>query len=492
MPSLGSILRQLPIRDLFSSDVIRDSHRASRVYDRQDTPRYPALQHQFFATFSVNTGQGYGTARELSFLIKRFTRPTVNIDTQELHQYNKRRTVQTGIHYTPLDLAFYDTNDRVIQQLFVDYNRWYYGDFDETKSDKSWIPDIVSPVFVTDGRGWGFSPNMSLDPAMGYFFDRIDLYDVSPDGSFVLWRLIHPIIESWTLGADDYTSGEQKEIAFTFRYEGMDTIAGHGQMGGMMLNDEFMLDEMSDHAELPGAVRSFLTNTTSIGRDIMYGTAGNIGARLGLPIGGILQGMQTGKYDPIQIGGDVVRAVKGASALSSFGTFIFGDTVSNAYGNSTSTNGFFGPITSGLGLFKGIEDQRVEQNNALPKAITGQSTESSVSGAATPVTLAKLVPSPGIDTNVYQAAQGLAQTTNRTQPETRDALAGAIVSTSKKTGLPMSDVARKGADSSLSLSSQALQEINRLKPASTQFGFRANNSLNPADPDARRLLAAKR
>ena len=59
MTAFRDVLRQLPIRDLFSEHTIRDSRRAATLYNREDTPRYPALQHQFFVSFSINTGVGY-------------------------------------------------------------------------------------------------------------------------------------------------------------------------------------------------------------------------------------------------------------------------------------------------------------------------------------------------------------------------------------------------------------------------------------------------
>ncbi|NJO62842.1 MAG: hypothetical protein HC836_32845 [Richelia sp. RM2_1_2] len=534
MPSLSGILRQLPIRDLFSDDVVRDSHRAAKIYDRQGTPVYPALQNQFFANFTINVGTGFALNSIVGFRIKSFSRPSVNYEVQEINQYNKKRLVQTGVKYGPSQIVFYDTNDLMIHQLFLDYNAHYYGDFSTLKTSGSWIPDQVSDGFVTDSRGWGFSPSPNQIPPLQYFFDKIDLYDVAPDGSYTQWQLIHPVVESWNLGEDTYEGGQiQKEIQMNFRFEGIAPLIGLGPAGGRRLDEQFSISAFSDHAELPSELRSLLTDAGSITRDIFGGSLGNIAARFGLPIGSLLTAIQTGNINPVAVGSDVIRTVNGSSALGSFGDFIFGDSSSSSTASGSSGGFSLGELaTSILGRNLEITEQIVDPSQTTntnqttstkfyePQVTTTQQTFSSTSGqisvdlsTAVSGTLPGVVnpsgttlsknyvneavavgaplPRSGVDTNTFQVAQSLAQSSSKLSPEYRDAIAGALVNAAKKTGQPLTDLAAKKSQE-LSLSTTAIRELNKIKPVSAQHGIRNSNKFNINDPDLRRLVAAKR
>lgn len=544
MSSFSNILRQLPIRDLFSEPTIRDSRRASRLYDREDSPRYPALQHQFFVKFSINTGISYTYVPEVGLNIRSFDRPSVNFDTHELNQYNKKRMVQTGLHYNSINAMFYDTNDRIMQQLFIDYCRWYYGDFAVEKSPTSWTSDITT-AFMTDERGWGFSPISSLGPNEGYFFDHIDLYDVSPSGNSTVYRLIHPIVESWTLGNDNYESSEKKEISMTFKYEGINFLASDGPASGANeLDSNFFLKELSDYAELPSPGRAFLTDAISVGRDIVGGNAGNIATRFGLPGASVLQGIQSGQFNPIAVGADAVRVVKGASALASFGSFSFGSSstatttpaVSPAAGAEGARREFIANrlarsvvnVETGSTEDAAYEDSNTDKTLAVtynPTVNTSQQESSEEGKVSTTLSTAIAGTSPGkvnasgtkleknyvnttlaagrpafqsgVSTNDYQSAQGLVQTGKKVPDAFRDSVASALVTASKRTGKSISELAKSHAAESatternLSLTNQALSEINRLKSASAQYGVKNNSLVNSLDPDARRILAAK-
>lgn len=565
MPVLSTILSRLPIRDIASDKVVGDSKRAAKIYNRESQTLYPALSHQFFAAFSINTGAGgYAIQQDLSFYIKSFDRPTVNVDVVELHQYNKRRLVQTGIKYGPVNVSFYDVNNRLLQLLFATYCRWYYGDFSAGKDGTAWDNDITTE-FKDHIGGWGYTIN-GKDPYAAYFFDHIDLYDVSPDGSYVCWRMMHPLVESWTLGTDDYEQHtNQKFVNFTFKHEGIVIKPGHGKQGTTELDQQFRLSEFSEHAELPSSTKNFINDAISVTRDLSAGKFGNIAARFGLPLGGIITSIEKGKVQPTAIGADIIRIVKGSTALKSFGSFAFGDVAASGAGGSTSSGGVFGQTSRSIGLAtaaallpkpvvkssnklgtaggtlsqvdedgltSSVDAENTQSTVLNPTVVTPQVEQSTdgrisldlatnVSGTSAGVTNAtgtelsknyvnKLVSAgqtefqPGIDTNEYQAAQGIVQTGRELPDGFRDALAGALVNASKRTGTPVSDMAlvtkpststtttRTGSERELALTAQALREINRLKPASAQYGIKGPGSLNSNDPDARRILAAKR
>ena len=45
--------------------------------------------------------------------------PGHSVKTQTLNQFNKKRTIQTGIDYTPISLSAYDTRDGEIEKFLV-------------------------------------------------------------------------------------------------------------------------------------------------------------------------------------------------------------------------------------------------------------------------------------------------------------------------------------------------------------------------------------
>ena len=59
---------------------------------------------------------GSTKALELS-RISEIQMPAHSTKTQTLNQYNKKRTIQTGIDYTPISMSAYDTRDAEIERL---------------------------------------------------------------------------------------------------------------------------------------------------------------------------------------------------------------------------------------------------------------------------------------------------------------------------------------------------------------------------------------
>jgi len=156
------------------------------------------------------------------FQVKTIDKPKFNIKTETLHQYNKKRVIQTQIDYQPMTITFHDdVSDHVIK-FWKDYYEYYYGDARRTNSD-SWREDIVTKNFdEADGRGWGYVGRFAGNNANNkHFLERIELYQFY-GREFTLMSFVHPKISVFDHDANDYADGREGQgIRITFDYEGV-------------------------------------------------------------------------------------------------------------------------------------------------------------------------------------------------------------------------------------------------------------------------------
>jgi hypothetical protein len=80
----------------------------------------------------------------------------VSFRQETLNQYNRKRIVQTGHEFEPLQVKFHDTVNPALRQMFVEYYQFYYGDSKiyGAGSSGSTVYDVVT--------GEGFSKEVWL------------------------------------------------------------------------------------------------------------------------------------------------------------------------------------------------------------------------------------------------------------------------------------------------------------------------------------------
>ena len=85
--------------------------------------------------------------------------PSVQFDTQVVNQYNRKRVIQTGYQYNPINIVFFDTVDNTFQTLYQNYFKYYYKDRINSPS-KIKQYDSVTPESGSGswGGGFGFQP----------------------------------------------------------------------------------------------------------------------------------------------------------------------------------------------------------------------------------------------------------------------------------------------------------------------------------------------
>lgn len=146
------------------------------------------------------------------FLVKGFEPPKMNIDTDVVNQYNKKRVVQKKISYQPVVVRFHDDQDSKIVNLVNNYLNYHYKDFSNNiKSD--WTLDTARQYIKSNN--WGLINNSEK-----YFFLDLHLFYVN-GGRVTLIYLMNPVITDITHDALSYEDGGVLEISLTFAYEGI-------------------------------------------------------------------------------------------------------------------------------------------------------------------------------------------------------------------------------------------------------------------------------
>jgi len=244
-----------------TSPLLKDYTHAAKTFLTNGyglIPRYKFLFHVFF---NINTAQipqlqaiyGSGAVSTIGLMVKSIDLPKFKIDTTALNQYNRKRLVQTKIHYEPSKITFHDDQDDVIRTMWYNYYTYYYADPTQqyqgvptTSGTLGKIStyfngfnynanDIYSQTIQT--ANWGFvgeSPNDGTNVAFSVgsggkpaFFRDITIYGMSQK-TFAAWTLINPIIQQWNSDTYDYREGSgtmQNDV--TIEYEAVKYYTGN-------------------------------------------------------------------------------------------------------------------------------------------------------------------------------------------------------------------------------------------------------------------------
>lgn len=251
MPLLSEILRNIQALNANTptdpQTILRDSRTAARMWGMRDANlnRIPRSKFLFYVTFNRPNGQGgvtrYGDwTTGVSFLIKSATRPNISFKTETLNQYNKKRVIQTGLEYEPIEITFYDTYDQRVIQMFKEYCQFYYGDFFSDLT--GWNYDVTASEFqnVANDLEFGFNAPKT-DGNTAYFYSSIEFYQFG-GGRFNKFTLVNPKIQSFNYDDEDYSDGNTPQmVRIRFMYEGI-IFEADNQPIDQRLAQEYNLD----------------------------------------------------------------------------------------------------------------------------------------------------------------------------------------------------------------------------------------------------------
>ena len=180
---------------------------------------FPRQRNVFLVRFISNA---QSSAPYLTFAAKSIDRPKINAKVEELNEYNKKRLVYTGYKLEPIRVQFYDTADGAAQNMWTEYARYYFGDFNQ---GAAYGYDATQPQFLDSGTGFGFNASNGgqTNPGAMFFFSYIDLFHFY-DGMVDEYRLINPRIQSFEPDDLDYAESGVSLITASFVYENLQYI----------------------------------------------------------------------------------------------------------------------------------------------------------------------------------------------------------------------------------------------------------------------------
>lgn len=250
---------------IFDQSVyLRDSRHAANAYgfNKADlsngTPRH---KFEFFIRINFNP---HPEVRDfvraflsdsdkdmVSTMVKSITMPSMNIDTEILNQYNKKRISQTRIDYNPISITFHDSVEGRTLRLWEMYYEYYFRDgvapeklgtgsaagevggqlggflegFLEGFSGGAETPKRDAREYdndlIKDGFNDNYGYNLSRVGNHKYLIDSIDIFQIH-GGKFSKTEIIRPRVTAFNHDTLDYedTSG-LVEMRFDFVYEGV-------------------------------------------------------------------------------------------------------------------------------------------------------------------------------------------------------------------------------------------------------------------------------
>lgn len=214
----------------------RDFRNAYGFRPDQNPPRQ---KFQGYVSFVVNR-QLYGNSLygdmnnsnfrlRLGSLVRTATLPEVEFKTETKNAYNRKRIVNTGVEYQPVDIKVFDTINNEWLMMFMKYFTYHYmNPRNKQYNERDVGPDprwdknadlVLGSKFgqgggdVWDSNSYGYNVN-----ELANFFERID-YVIYHGNKGVQYSLINPVLTRFRTGEIDYSSSEAMEFDMTFEYE---------------------------------------------------------------------------------------------------------------------------------------------------------------------------------------------------------------------------------------------------------------------------------
>ena len=235
----GNDLLQQFIQGAVSVPGLKDYTHASKTFETNGyglTPKFKFLFHVFF---NINTAEipflaaayGSGDIATIGLMVKNIELPKFKIDTTSLNQYNRKRVIQTKIHYEPSRITFHDDQSDLIRNMWYNYYSYYYKDPSQQYQNVTATSGTIGQL-QTLSNGFNYNANDIYNQSRtnadwGYigesyydgtnaatsgttgkpaFFRDITIYGMNQK-KYAAWTLINPLITSWNSDTYDYSEG---------------------------------------------------------------------------------------------------------------------------------------------------------------------------------------------------------------------------------------------------------------------------------------------
>lgn len=195
---------------------LRDWRHAARMFtdaSQQFAPKFKFLYHVFFGinqSALANPALVGVYRNEIGLLVKNTGLPSFDVKTETVNQYNRKRNIQTHMTYKPISIKFHEDNAGLINQLWQNYYQYFFADSATAQSGGAYAKNATKKA---SGALYG------LNGKEAPFFNYVTI-SVLSQKKYVSYKLINPIISSWTYEAMDYSkAGETAENTMQLNYE---------------------------------------------------------------------------------------------------------------------------------------------------------------------------------------------------------------------------------------------------------------------------------
>jgi hypothetical protein len=299
---------------------LRDYTHASKTFTTNSWELKPRFKFLFHVVFTLNVEEIPALRNvpifqaqnipNLSLAVKTVDLPKFTVDSEVLNQYNRKRIVQKGIKYDPINVTFHDDSGDNIRELWYQYYSYYYndprqqyisnasptngriGNVQQKANGFSYnTRDIYEQNRIGNINDWGFIGESYLDgtsTASGKppFFKDIQIFGFDQH-KYARYILINPVITSWSHDQYSYEDGGVMQNSMTIQYETVKYF--NGGLGKPDKNvtwpDEAHYDMRRSPLSRPGSTASIfgqgglLSTGEGILEDLQSGSvAGLIGA----------------------------------------------------------------------------------------------------------------------------------------------------------------------------------------------------------------------
>lgn len=249
--------------------TLGDFQHAAKLYNDTAFQLSPKVKFLYHVVLNINPNAIANTPfRQMSMntvnlLVKSAELPKFNMDVETKHQYNRKKNVQTGINYEPVNIVFHDDNAGVTTMLWSLYYGYYFadtshngapgaGDKNATSNESSGILDLVGSFVPSVARAIKtgeryLNPNKS-EPTIGSspaayqnntylgserngfrygldnstqepFFNSIQIYQLSRQ-LYQCYTLVNPMVTGWSHDTmEQGDDGGVVQSAMTVSYE---------------------------------------------------------------------------------------------------------------------------------------------------------------------------------------------------------------------------------------------------------------------------------
>ena len=228
-----------------------DYRHAARLYVDNNMRLAPKFKHLYHVVFNLNVDAKSKSPllngvdkREINLLAKSVELPRFNLRTATVNQYNRKKIVQTGVEYVPINIEFHDDNAGLTSLFWEAYFRYYYTDSNYTEKDSAGFPstsvDAYSKVSSGLNSAYGTSetqiyrfgldrPNKAQN-----FFTSIQVFQMHPQdtkSTFTSFTLINPYIETLIHDEQAQDRSEFSSNRMTINYESVQYNRGYTTEG---------------------------------------------------------------------------------------------------------------------------------------------------------------------------------------------------------------------------------------------------------------------